>query len=177
LNTPARYSVWHFHEGCPRVRRFRLTALARCIATVLAVLWCVQPLALVVHARAHAHTYCAAHNAFEETSGGAGATEQAGVADASDGDVAPGRLLWVLGATGAESPSGLPPEAGAHQDCAAAGALSAEVTGPAPVAPLLLPAVPAPALYLADAPGRASVALLRVAPKASPPPLPPSLLG
>ncbi len=43
-----------------------LPGLGRATATLLVVLWAVQPVALWVHAGEHTHRYCAAHRTFEE---------------------------------------------------------------------------------------------------------------
>ncbi|HET9451179.1 MAG TPA: hypothetical protein VFO83_09870 [Aggregicoccus sp.] len=43
-----------------------LPGLGRATATLLVVLWAVQPVALWAHAGEHTHRYCAAHRTFEE---------------------------------------------------------------------------------------------------------------
>jgi hypothetical protein len=141
-------------RGSKRVRRFRLTVLARFTATALALLWCLQPLLLVAHASAHAHRFCAEHGAFEE-----------GAPSLSE---APGssRPQWrgaeeALPAEGAQ-------EAG-HQECPTAVASGPEVPWPSAGTALLLTAAPLPLRLSAEAPRFAPVALLHLAPKASPP--------
>jgi hypothetical protein len=117
-------------------------------AGALALLLLLAPVLGIVHGLGEAHGYCAEHQAFEERGGGtARAAEQVGVS--------------------------APPGAARddhHEACAFAPATAA----PAPLAeqPLALraPAPRAPGLPALEAPPL-PVAILRLAPKSSPPPL------
>lgn len=48
--------------------RLRPLPTGQFIALLMAVLWVMQPVLGLVHARAHAHLYCPTHHAFEEAS-------------------------------------------------------------------------------------------------------------
>ncbi|MCY0996081.1 hypothetical protein OWM54_02925 [Myxococcus sp. MISCRS1] len=54
----------------------RAHTFARGTATLLVVLWALQPLGTLLHARdAHAHRFCPEHQTFEETAKGTGAIQ------------------------------------------------------------------------------------------------------
>ncbi|MCI0569200.1 MAG: hypothetical protein L0Y66_00455 [Myxococcaceae bacterium] len=137
------------------MRNFQFTALAKVASTALLALWCAQPLTLVLHSRAHTHSYCVTHNAFEEGL-------QPGESPAG-GSQAVGTL------SSDEAPSSIPAHSGGHEECAVAAATSPEVLAPGGGA-ALQPSVTHHALQPWDAllafyPLR----VLDVAPKASPP--------
>jgi hypothetical protein len=48
--------------------RYRDHIAGRLAATLLVVFWVAQPVLAIAHAREHAHRYCPAHRAFEESS-------------------------------------------------------------------------------------------------------------
>jgi len=132
------------------------SSLGRATATLLVVLWAVQPLALWAHAGEHTHRYCAAHRTFEEgqpgaSEGLASAPARAGLREApppaTEASSSPAHEACGLPTCGPREPALLGDVGALHA--------RATVTRPAPVAP---PAAPAPPLSVLD-----------TAPKASPP--------
>jgi hypothetical protein len=125
------------------VRRARLHRIS---AAILASLWIVVPVVAAVHAVVDEHTWCAEHAAFEE--GG-----RAGAAAASD----------TRGIAASDGP------AGCHRDCALGDFVAGDTPSDEPERGVAIAAAGAPAAPPADATGAPPIALLRLAPKSSPP--------
>ena len=135
-----------------------LPGLGRATATLLVVLWAVQPVALWVHAGEHTHRYCAAHRTFEEGQPRSGGEALSAAAELAAGlREAPAPAAEAAGARAHEA-CGLPtcgPRDSALLAEVAALQARATVTRPPGLVP---PVAPAPPLSVLD-----------TAPKASPP--------
>jgi hypothetical protein len=133
--------------------RYRDPIAGRLAATLLVVFWVAQPVLAIAHAREHAHRYCPAHRAFEETSlsGGTSLAEQA-------------REVRSFEQQPPASPGTL-----RHQECAFVPASTREELQGPEVQPVLQACLVVSPPATAPPRPLSSLSVLDTAPKASPP--------